>query len=102
MTRRLLDFIRERELSHPSGVEMMSIVKSLGTTIEQVEGRLSYSDEFAIAKAWFFDEWLANAVAAGVLTSEEARAWLADQEAHASDGRFSIGFPLFLIKASKQ
>jgi ubiquinone/menaquinone biosynthesis C-methylase UbiE len=105
MTRRVLDFIHEHELSHPSGVEMLSILKSVGTTIEQVEGVLSYmdsTDDFAFWKAIFFDEWLADAVAAGILTSEEARTWLADQEAHAGAGRFSLGFPLYLIRACKQ
>lgn len=111
MTRRLLDFVREHELPHPSGIEMVSILKSLGTTIETVEGLFSHSygfgsfgefaDDFAFVKALFLDEWLADAVAAGVLTSEEAQQWLADQEAHASEGRFGLGFPLFRVKAAK-
>jgi ubiquinone/menaquinone biosynthesis C-methylase UbiE len=105
MTRRLLDFICEHERSHPSGIQMLSIMKSLGTTIEQVEGRLNFMeapDEFASFKEVLLDEWLADAVAAGILTSEEARKWLADQEAYASEGRFNLGLPLYFIKASKQ
>ena len=109
MTRRVLDFVREHELSHPSGVEMMSILKSLGTTIEQVEDVLThYGDsddpfaDFASARAFFLDEWLADAVTAGVLASEEARTWLADQKAHAGEGRFSLGFPAYIIKATRQ
>ena len=103
MTRRLLHFIHEQELSHPAGYEMVSILKSLGTTITKVEGMLDYfDDDFAFARALWLDEWLVDAQAAGTLTSEEAGKWLADQETRASDGRFLLGFPGFLIKATRQ
>jgi hypothetical protein len=99
----LLDFIHEQELSHPSGYEMVSILKSLGITITQVEGVLDYfDDDFAFVRALWLDEWLVDAQAAGILTSEEARKWLADQEARAREGRFLLVFPGFLIKATKQ
>ncbi len=39
---------------------------------------------------------------AGVLTFEEARKWLTDQEAHAVEGSYVLGVPYFLIKATKQ
>ena len=102
MTRRLLDFVHEHEFTRPSGYEMVSILKSLGTTVTQVEGLLNHMDDFAFVKPIYLDGWLADAVTAGVLSSEEARTWLADQERHGGDGRFLLGLPLFFIKASKQ
>ena len=106
VTRRLLDFVREHELAPSSGFEMVSILKTLGATDVQVRGVLDHGDDqtfnFAWARAYCLEEWLADAVTAGVLTAEEARQWLADQEAHASAGRFVLGLPLFLIKATKQ
>jgi hypothetical protein len=39
------------------------------------------------------EEWLADAVTAGALTAEETRTWLADQGAHAGEGRFNVGLP---------
>ena len=102
MTRRLLDFFREHELSHPSGIEVVSVLKSLGTTIEQLDGVIDHKEDFAFVKSLFFDDWLTDAVAADVLTSEEAQQWLADQEAHASEGKFVLGMPNYLIKATKK
>jgi ubiquinone/menaquinone biosynthesis C-methylase UbiE len=105
ITRRVLDFIREHELAHPSGFEMVSILKSLGTIIEQLESGLNNMDlipDFAAVRALYLDEWLADAVTAGVLTPEEARQWLVDQEAHAAEGSYILGLPYFLINATKQ
>jgi ubiquinone/menaquinone biosynthesis C-methylase UbiE len=102
LTRRLLRFIYEHGTSHPSGYEMVSILKSLGATIAQVEGILNHTDEVGAARTIWLDEYLTDAQAVGALTAEEARTWLADQEARASEGRFVFGFPAFLIKATKQ
>jgi len=102
MTRRLLHFFREQELSHPAGYEMVSILKSLDIAITKVEGWLAYFDDFAFARTLWLDEWLVDAQVAGILTSEEALKWLAYQEARASEGRFLLGFPGFDIKATKQ
>ncbi|HEX9036481.1 MAG TPA: methyltransferase domain-containing protein [Ktedonobacterales bacterium] len=104
LSKRLFAFVREHEFTPPSGYEMMSILKSQGTTIEKVEGALQHSDssDFALGRTLFLEEWLADAVAAGVLTSEEAQKWLADQEAHAREGAFFFGYPVYLIKATKQ
>src|SRR5580765_2939427 len=102
VTRRLLDFVHEHEFTRPSGYEMVSILKSLGATVTQVEGLLNHMDDFAFVKPIYLDGWLADAVAAGMLTSEDARKWRADQETHSGEGRFLLGLPAFLIKASKQ
>lgn len=106
LTRRLLAFVHDHECAQSSGFEAVSILKSLGATDVQVRGVLDHGDDqtfnFAWARAYCLEEWLADAVAAGVLTAEEARQWLADQQAHASAGRFVLGLPLFLIKATKQ
>jgi SAM-dependent methyltransferase len=106
LTRRLLDFVHDHECAQSSGFEVVSTLKSLGATNVQVRGVLDHGDNhtfnFAWARAFCLEEWLADAVTAGVLTAEEARQWLADQETHASTGRFVLGLPLFLIKATKQ
>ena len=102
VTRRLLDFVREHEMAQSGGFEVVSLLKSLGAINLQVNGLIDHMDDFAFVRTLFLEEWLADAVTAGVLTTEEAQQWLADQEAHAAEGRFVLGFPLFKIKASKQ
>lgn len=106
MTRRLLDFVYEHEFTQSAGFELVSILNSVGVTDVQVRGLLDYGDDhtfnFAWARAYCLEEWLADAVTANILTTEEARKWLADQETHASEGRFALGLPLFFIKATKR
>lgn len=100
LSRRLMRFVGDHEFNGAVGRQLIGWLKELGWQVEFVP-TVSISDGSGFLSEWLMDEWLPNAVDAGVITREEAESFLVDIRQRQGRGTFLSYTVNFRITARK-
>lgn len=100
LSRRLMRFVGDHEFNGAAGRQLIGWLKELGWQVDIVPA-VPVSDGSAFLTSWLLDEWLADAVEAGVVTSEEAEGFLMEMRQRQERGLFFSYLVNFRITARK-
>ncbi len=100
LSRRLTRFVGDREFNGAVGRQLIGWLKDLGWEIDVVPA-VSINDGSGFLTNWLLDEWLADAMGAGVITPEEMDSFLAEMSARQANGSFFSYIVNFRITARK-
>jgi len=100
LSRRLMRFVGDHEFNGAVGRQLIGWLKELGWQVDIVPA-VPISDGSAFLTSWLLDEWVADAVEAGVVTPEEAEGFLMEMRQRQETDRFFSYIVNFRITARK-
>ncbi|HLI08209.1 MAG TPA: methyltransferase domain-containing protein [Ktedonobacteraceae bacterium] len=101
LTRRITSFIEDHEMNGWLGRQLAGLFKERGLLDVTVTPRNWVIEDYALFSRLGLRTFLANVQAAGVVTAEEVRRWLADLEQRFAQGRFFAAFCFFEVMGRK-
>lgn len=100
VSRRLMRFVGEQEFNGAVARQLIGWLKELGWQVDIVPS-VPISNGSAFLTSWLLDEWLADAVEAGVVTPEEAEGFLMEMRQRQETNLFLSYTVNFRITARK-
>jgi len=100
LSRRLMRFVGDHEFNGAVGRQLIGWLKELGWQVEVVAA-VPVSDGSGFLTNWLLDEWIGDAVEAGVVTPAEAEDFLAEMHRRQERGLFFTYTVNFRITARK-
>ncbi len=100
VSRRLMRFVGDHEFNGAAGRQLIGWLKELGWQTEIVPA-VAISDGSGFLTNWLLDEWIGDAVEAGVVTSAEAAGFLAEMRHRQERGLFFSYIVNFRITGRK-